>query len=69
MIKNSLEIINDSVKCSSCEEEGHKLESVLVKDNVGYRTLKFCICCGSSLIRRNLDCMVDHKQSFDSSGC
>jgi len=69
MIKNSLEIINDSVKCSSCEKEGYKLESVLVKTKAGYRTLKFCICCGSSSIRRNLDCMVDHKRLFDSSSC
>ena len=67
MIKNNLEIINDLVKCSSCEKEGHKFESVLVKTKAGYRNLQYCICCGSPSIWRNLDCMDDHRCALDSS--
>ncbi len=61
MIKHSLEIIADSVICLSCKKEGHKLKSVLVKTKTGYRTLKFCICCGSSSIWRKFDIMDEHR--------
>ncbi len=67
MIKNNLESISNSIKCVSCEKEGHKLESVLVKTKTGYRTLKFCICCGSPSIRRNLDCIDDQNRAIDFS--
>jgi hypothetical protein len=70
MIKNGIEIINDSVKCSSCEKEGHQLESVLVKTKAGYRNLQYCICCGSPSIWRKLDCMDDQRSAlYSSSPC
>jgi hypothetical protein len=67
MIKSSLKIINDSIKCSLCEKEGHKLNYVIVKNKDVYRTPKFCICCESPSIRENLGDMLDRKQSVNSS--
>ncbi len=67
MIENNQEIIDESVRCSSCEKEGHKLDSVIVKTEAGYRTLKFCICCGSPLTHQNLNCIEDQNRTLDSS--
>jgi hypothetical protein len=67
MIKNDIEVINDSVKCSLCEKEGHKLESVLVKIKARYRNLQYCICCGRPSIWRKLDCMDDQRSTLNSS--
>ncbi len=71
MIKTKFEITGNSVKCPSCEKDGHKLESVLVETKNGYRDLKFCICCGSKSVCRSLNSnsVIENECSLSSNSC